>query len=368
MYGFTLALAATSLFSGSTFAASKQQYIDYAVKATRVLNDEFRNSDTGLWSKSWWSSANALTTLVDLAKLDKGRMEATKQMLAVTFSKAPQHKIAGGKVGTWLNAYYDDEGWWALAWINAYDLTGNQDYLRAARNIFQDMQKNPGTPCGGKRWAKTGDVRVAMIANSLYLDVAASLANRVPDKKAQYQAEANKEWDWIVKRKIINNSGNNTIMDGLNPNTCKPGGYVWTYNVGSMVSASVEMFKLTGNRDFLKQAVTMSRGMINHNSDKNGILTEYGYPRKGTMYETGKVEGDFAQFKGVFARALKDLQKFAPQDEFKKFLHKNADSIWSKSRNSKGLLGANWQGPVTAISMQSQSSAIDCLVAAAAVA
>lgn len=367
MYGLTVALAVTSLFSGGAFAATKQQYTNNAIAAIKVLNDNYRNSDTGLWGKAWWNSANALTTLVDLTKIDKGRTEVTKQMLATTYSKAPKHKVAGGAVNTFLNAYYDDEGWWALAWINAYDFTGNKAYLQTARNIFEDMKKNPGTPCGGKRWAKTGNVRLAIIANSLYMDVAASLANRVPDKKAYYAEQANKQMDWFNNRKIIGNSGENTIRDGLNPETCKPGGYVWTYNVGSMVSALIEMFKLTGNRDFLNKAVTIARGIINHSSDKNGILTEYGHPRKPTMYASGKVSGDFAQFKGVFARALGTLQKFSPQPEFKKFLQKNADSIWAKSRNGKGQLGANWQGPVTAISMQSQSSAIDCLVAAAAV-
>lgn len=367
MHGLTIALVATSIFSHSVLAASKDEYTKHAVAAVKVLNDNYRNSETGLWGKAWWNSANALTSIVDLAKLDKSRTDITKQILATTHSNAPQHKVAGGPKGTFLNAYYDDEGWWALAWINAYDFTGNKGYLKTAQKILEDMNDNPGTPCGGKRWAKTGTVRIAIIANSLFLDVAASLANRVPDGKTYYSDLAHKEWDWLVKRDVLMNSGNNTIMDGLKPDTCKPGGYVWTYNVGSMVSALVEMYKLTNNRDFLSKAVTLSRGLINHSSDRNGILTEYGHPRKPSMYAAGKIEGDFAQFKGVFARALGTLCKFSPQAEFKSFLTKNADALWKHSRNKKGLLGANWQGPVTAAGVQSQSSAIDCLVAAAGV-
>ena len=365
MLAFAVALLAAS--APLIDAASRKTYTTNAVNGIVTLNRQYRNKETGLWGKDWWNSANALTTLTNVARIDPTRMDKTKYMLDVTYKKAPQHKVAGGKVGTFLNAYYDDEAWWALAWIDAYDLTKNTTYLKAAQDIFEDLRANPGTPCGGKRWAKIGDVRVAAIANTLFLDVAASLANRVPAKKTYYTALATESYDWVVKRGFLNASGNNTVLDGLDPKTCKPGGYVWTYNTGALIGAMIEMFKLTGNRNFLAYAVTLGRGIVLHNVDKDGILTEYGYPRKPTMYASNAIKGDFAQFKGVFARNLANLQKYSPQPMFLKFLQKNADAIWAKSRDEKGLLGANWQGPVSAVGVQSQSSAVDCLVAAAMV-
>ena len=68
----------------------------------------------------------------------------------------------------WLCAdrvsYYDDEGWWALAWIAVYDVTRNQTYLNTAESIFEDMKAAYGTTnCTDSR-AVSG-VRVQIFAD-----------------------------------------------------------------------------------------------------------------------------------------------------------------------------------------------------------
>jgi len=44
-----------------------------------------------------------------------------------------------------VNITLQDEGWWALAWIAVYDVTGNRQHLQAAISIFEDMAAAYGT-------------------------------------------------------------------------------------------------------------------------------------------------------------------------------------------------------------------------------
>ena len=49
----------------------------------------------------------------------------------------------------YINDYYDDEGWWILAWIKAYDLTNDNKYLKMAKITFSDMALGWDSVCGG---------------------------------------------------------------------------------------------------------------------------------------------------------------------------------------------------------------------------
>ncbi|HEY1346323.1 MAG TPA: hypothetical protein VGF54_15155, partial [Streptosporangiaceae bacterium] len=61
-----------------------------------------------------WQSANALDATIDYM-----RASGSPDFLADLNQTYRAHH---GR-DNFLNGYYDDEGWWALTWINAYDLT-----------------------------------------------------------------------------------------------------------------------------------------------------------------------------------------------------------------------------------------------------
>src|SRR5581483_9133810 len=100
--------------------------------------------------------------------------------------------------GQFLNDYYDDEGWWALTWIRAYDLTGDARYLDAAKFLFKDMAAGWDDHCGGGIWWNKERRYKNAIANELFLLAAARLHQRTPDDRGpgSYLDWARREWRW----------------------------------------------------------------------------------------------------------------------------------------------------------------------------
>lgn len=344
----------------------------------------YYNTSIGLWipSTGWWNSANCLTTIADLAVLSPTvAAEAEHDIYQNTFVRAQQYNLQEQKeVGpNWmpwtynghhwpffpkhwhhwprphkangfLNDYYDDEGWWALAWIAVYDNTGDEQYLRTAESIFDDIaEAYDTTPCGGVWWDRN-NTYVNAIANELFLDVAAHLANRAgggglggyhgnggsssKHDKAYYLDWAQKEWTWFQASGMINDQ--NLINDGLDNATCENnGGTVWSYNQGVVLGGLAELSRATGDESYIATAKLIADAAIANLTDAEGILHDVCEPDCG---------GDGAQFKGVFARNLRILQEASPEERYADFLLENADSIWANDRSNGAELSVVWSG------------------------
>ncbi|WQF80367.1 Putative glycoside hydrolase, family 76, six-hairpin glycosidase superfamily [Colletotrichum destructivum] len=388
-------LAARAVFLMSTRPLAQRAdaatYTSNAVDAIRTLQTSWYDVGTGLWDNAWWNSANAFTTLADFADLNRdaanelnlgGVLKNTFDQAQKATATAAKSISALGLVTTsyaitkrenplplearqfsaqgfpnFINEYYDDEGWWALGLIRAYDITRDQDYLDMAVRIFADMKTGGNTTCdGGIYWSKDRKY-VNAIANELYLSVAASLANRITSDKASYLSIATSQWAWFKASGMINDEG--TINDGLDGDCQNNGANVWSYNQGVVLGALVELSRATGDKSVLTDAANIAKAAIKRLADDNGILHDTCEPNCGS---------DGNQFKGIFVRNLRYLHAVAPQNDFKTFLLKNADSNWSKNRDAKGKLGVVWSGPVQGVSGPTHSSALDSIVAAIAVA
>jgi predicted alpha-1,6-mannanase (GH76 family) len=139
-----------------------QTYLTWAQNAIDVLNDDWYSTSTGQWNGQWWQSACAMAMIADMGAVDPSWKPNSVNFFSNSLTKAAN----GGGSTNFIGQYYDDMGWWAVAWIRAYDITGDSKYFSAAQTIYTNMLTGLGTPCGGIYWSKAR-ANLATISNVL---------------------------------------------------------------------------------------------------------------------------------------------------------------------------------------------------------
>lgn len=330
---------------------SSQDRVSYRKRAEAAVSalQQWYNPNRGTWrTTGWWNAANALEAVIDYMALTKDRRYL--DVVETTFEK--------NQAGGFLNEFYDDEGWWGLTWIKAYDLTKDRRYLDMAKRIFEDMKGGWDDTFGGGVWWKKDRRYKNAIPNELYLTLAARLHQRTSREKGvsgSYREWAQREWDWFKASGMINDR--NLINDGLNREGKNNGGQTWTYNQGVILGGLVEMYRITRKRSYLEQAESIADAAIQSLVNEQGILME-------PCERNSDCGGDGPQFKGIFMRNLGVLYSVTKKRAYRDFIRRNADSIWAENRNEQNQLGLRWAGPFDRADASRQSSALDALNAA----
>ena len=334
-----------------------REYAHEAAKGIRTLQ-QWYVPGSGLYAAptGWWNSANAITVLVNYAQVTGDN--SWNPVIANTFTAAQETRR------DFVNDYFDDDSWWALAWIDAYDLTHNPAYLSMAETIFATLVADgwDTTTCAGGMWWSTEKKYKNAIANELFLSIAAELANRTQgEKSAAYLDWAMREWKWFRDSGMINSE--NLINDGLdstNPSACVNNAKnAWTYNQGVILGGLAELSRAGHDPALLAQATAIADSAIAHGTTPSGVLKDI------TVHG-----GDAPQFKGIFVRNLMQLYKALPDSDphrqlYRKCVEANAISIWKHDQGKHHQFGAVWEGPFDSADATRQASALDVLIAAA---
>ena len=344
------------------FQTQAQSQISTRAEKLTIQLENWYNLETGLWdTTSWWNGANVLTALINNARLTGD--EEFKEVIAFVFEKTKEFKVeASEEEAAWIcknyiNDYYDDEGWWALAWLDAYEYTGEQHYLNMANTIFEDIT-NGWSVEGGLYWKKGLNGR-ASISNGLALTLATRLhlagTKNVNGRTALNWATT--IWEWMLKSNLLDSNGN--IQDGVRningEETISKN--VWTYNQGVVLTGLVNLYKITGSETYLKSAESIVEATLNHLTNENLILVE-------ELCEPDDCNADAKQFKGVFMRHLMYLNQHHPKKEYEFFIRKNVASIWIQSMNYGTVSpGVTWDR-LSEANAATVSSALDAFNAA----
>jgi len=313
---------------------------------------------TAWWLSSWWNSAVALTTVMDYQQ--RSRRTDLRWIVNEMFEKNKGVFPAGVKSGDALEGNFisraiDDTEWWAIAWIQAYDLTGDRKYLDMAVTIANYVHGYWDTgSCGGGVWWDRERTYKNAVTIGLYVRMTAALHNRLAGDTVWLQ-RARASWNWFVGSGLINSSG--LVNDGLTGSCANNGQTVWTYNQGLAIGGALELWRATGDAAVLAKARQLGDAAISSTVlSPGGILTE-------SCDAAGTCDDNQKQFKGIFMRYLMDLADSTGDASYKTYAQRQADSIWQNDRDSLNRLGQRWAaGGVR--DWRTQASALGGLLAA----
>jgi hypothetical protein len=335
---------------------------DQAAAAADALMYDYDPYDAW-WPSSWWNSAVALTSIIDYTR-ETG--DTTYEWIINRTFEVDQAPFAAGVrasnqiFGDFISDSTDDDEWWALAWIDAYNLTGDQAYLNMAVTIADYVETMWDGTCGGGLWSDTTKSYKNAITNALYVRLTAELHESVSGDTS-WLAQADTAWSWFQNSGMINGSG--LVNDGLNSSTCaNNGGTVWSYNQGMTIGAAVEMYRATGSAADLSTAEHLANSAIGSPLlVANGVLTESCDALESTC------DDDQKQFKGIFMDYLGDLNSVVG-GTYTSFIQTQINTLWNSDRNSLDQIGERWSGQSPSSnpnidSWRTQASALEAILA-----
>lgn len=305
----------------------------------------YLQNNAGNTNFNYWWQAHGLDVLSDGYQRTKGADFLTRMRQLQQGAKAKNGN-------TYLNDYYDDMEWQALACLRAFELTQDPDYKATATLLWNDIKLGWNEEQGGGiAWRKSQRSYKNTPANAPAAILAARLyaLDRNPDDLAW----ALKIYEWQKKTLVDPASG--LVWDGINRQGDGQIDKDWrfTYNQGVVIGAGVALYRATQQTKYLDDATRTAGYVLNDSQlSPGGVLKDEG-------------GGDGGLFKGVLVRYLTVLAtepavSAANRTNYVSFLKFNAESLYkSGTRRPQFLFNTSWTSlPTGAVDGSTEMSGV----------
>lgn len=314
----------TYTFKWEEIADSAQTSINYFWNAGGKYFTS--NNNTSNWT-NYWPTAHGLDVLTDMyirkpSAALKERMDAV-----ITGVKAKNSN-------TYINYYYDDMEWMALACLRAFKATNDAQYKDVAQLLWADIKGGWSSDLGGGIWWRKdnpsknapSNLPAAILAARLYREF-----NNADDLEW-----AKKIYNW--QKEVLYEPNSGWVYDNIDAAGNKNTSWKFTYNQGTFIGAALELYLITNSSLYINDAIkaadyTVSSGQLTDIA--NGILKDEG-------------GGDGGLFKGIFVRYFNRLiidgnLESSKKTQYINFLKTNAQKLWNGGTNkSQILFGTAW--------------------------
>lgn len=324
-------------FWGASFKGyEKRYYFNYGSDLSNMTTEHY------------WPQAHAMDVIVD-AYLRTGKKKYLN-LYPLWWEGAPRFNFSGRREDPWWNVFVDDMEWMALTQIRMFESTSEPMYYEKARQMYDQWIWTTWGPedeapwFGGITWktdvAKSKNAcsngPAALIAARLYRFYDQAKASKGKPKE-EYLNEAKKIYHWL--KATLFNPETGAVADNIARNGRKNWRWLFTYNQGTFLGAAHELYLITGDKSYLKDAQKAADFVMNRMSNNNGVLGD-------------ATNGDGGLFHGIFFRYFVKLINeekldLATRQKYHAYLTHLANVMAEHGINPKTKLyaGTWWKAP-----------------------
>ena len=252
---------------------------------------------------------------------------------------------------------YDDIMWWTISLARGYELFGVDEYLKLSeasfKRVWYGSEKVGDTGSydkenGGMFWQwqpiqnpkpnKFGDGKMACI-NFPTVVAALTLYNNVPENrkestdkrpdyqtKAQYLAKGKEIYEWGVENLLDKATGK--IADSRHGNG-NPAWKAHVYNQATFIGASILLYKATGEKRYLDNAILAADYTVKDMSAEHKVLP----------FEGGIEQGIYT---AIFAEYMAWLVYDCGQTQYLPFLKHTIKTGWANRDETRNVCGGEY--------------------------